>query len=272
MNLVRLEDPTDARLDDYRAVRERDLVTRRGVFIAEGRLVVRTLLTQSRFAARSVLVNDAALPAVADAVPDELPVYLVPQNVLDSVTGFHIHRGCLAVGERAGIPSLDGLLGSIPADAAASLVALESLSNHDNVGGVFRNALAFGASGVVLSPGCADPHYRKAIRVSMGAALRVPFAHAEPWADSLARLNRAGFTVVALTPAPDAVDISDVHRALSRPRRVALLLGTEGAGLSADALAASDLRVRIPMAPGVDSLNVASAAAVALHRLAHDAR
>lgn len=272
MNPIRIDDPDDPRLEDFRAVRERDLVARRGVFVAEGRFVVRTLLTESAFRARSLLVNDAALEAVRDAVPDSVPTYLVSQPVLDSVAGFHIHRGCLAIGERAERHSLEQLLDRLPPSIPSTLVVLEGLSNHDNVGGVFRNALAFGAGAVLLSPGCADPLYRKSIRVSMGAALRVPFASATPWPESLAAITRAGFTLVALTPDPDSVDISQAAETLSRPRRVALLLGAEGDGLSEQALAAAHLRVRIPIARGVDSLNVASASAVALHRLAAPAR
>lgn len=272
MNLTRIDDPADPRLDDYRAVRERDLVSRKGVFVAEGRLVVRTLLTESRFRCRSVLVNDAALPSISDAVRGALPVYLVSQKVLDTVVGFHIHRGCVAIGERTPPVTVDALIRAFPRDSPATLVVLERLSNHDNVGGVFRNALAFGVAGVVLSPDCADPLYRKAIRVSMGAALRVPFACADDWPGSLEQVAAAGFTLVALTPAPDAVDIADAATILPLPRRTALLLGAEGDGLSERALDACTLRVRIPIAAGVDSLNVASASAVALHRLGPAAR
>ena len=144
------------------------------------------------------------------------------------------------------------------------VLALEDVSNPDNVGGVFRNARAFGADAIFLSAGCADPLYRKAIRTSMGASLVTPFAHLPGWADGLAQLRAAGYTLVALTPDPSALDIAHLGAA---PSRVALLLGAEGPGLSAETRAAADLRMQIAMAPGVDSLNVATAAAIALHRL-----
>jgi tRNA G18 (ribose-2'-O)-methylase SpoU len=170
--------------------------------------------------------------------------------------GFDFHRGCLAAGDRPGDIPLESLL------AARVLVVLERVTNPDNVGAVFRSALAFGAGGVVLSRGSADPLYRKAIRVSMGATLRVPFARLEEWPTPLARLGAAGFTIVALTPAA-VLDIAE----LGRPERVALLLGAEGDGLGAAARACADVEVAIRMAPGANSLNVATAAAIGLHRL-----
>ncbi len=270
MNLQPVSDPDDPRLEPYRAVRERDLVGRRGLFIAEGRLVVTEFLTKARFRALSVLVTEPALGVIAPAVRPGLPVLLVTQKVMDEVTGFSIHRGCLALGERGDphAPTPAQLLASIPPGAPACVLVLEELFNHDNIGGVFRNALAFGAAGVLLSPGCADPLYRKAIRVSMGAALRVPFARDEAWPASLDALRRAGFTVIGLTPGAGAIAIDHAAVDLPPARRVALVLGSEGDGLSARALRQCDTLVRIPMAPGVDSLNASAASAVALHRLA----
>src|SRR5207245_10793276 len=155
--------------------------------------VVRRLLG-SRFRARSVLASEAAAEDLRDVLPDGLPVYVAAEETIRRVVGFNFHRGCLAVGERGTALALDGLLD------ARVLVVLEGITNPDNVGGVFRNAMAFGAGGVVLAPGCSDPLYRKAIRVSMGGTLVVPFAHAEPWPEALVRLRGHGFTVVALAP------------------------------------------------------------------------
>lgn len=260
----------DPRLADYRNVRDGELMRQRGLFMAEGRLVVRTLLTDSRFRARSVLVTDAALEAASAWLPpsDGPPVYVAPQQLMNEVAGFDVHRGCLAAGERG--PDLT--VGEVLTDLAprgaqpALVVVLEGLTNHDNVGGVFRAAAALGAGAVLLDPRCCDPLYRKAIRVSMGAALLIPFARAA-LPELLEALQSAGFATVALTPAPGARDIETLTGDADRPRRVALLLGAEGPGLSHAALEQAEHRVRIPMAPGVDSLNVATAAAIAMHRL-----
>jgi tRNA G18 (ribose-2'-O)-methylase SpoU len=218
--------------------------------------VVRTLLGASRFRTRSVVVTPAALADVEDAV-GEVPVYVVPEATIRGVVGFDFHRGCLASGEpRSGV-SVEALLD------ARLLVVFERVSQPDNVGAVFRSALAFGADGVLLSPGSGDPLYRKTIRVSMGATLRVPFVRLGDWPGPLATLRAAGFAVIALDPHA-AADVADVGCA----RRVALVLGCEEDGLSAAARAAVDSTAAIRMAPGVDSLNVATAAAIALHRFA----
>jgi tRNA G18 (ribose-2'-O)-methylase SpoU len=211
-----------------------------------------------------------------DCLPPGTPVYLAPQDLMNAVVGFNIHRGVLASGYRPTPPLLQSLLA-----ASAALVILEDLANHDNMGGIFRAAAALagpanphaphadagpaprGAS-ILLSPRCCDPLYRKAIRVSIGAALRIPFARLEPWPEALAAIKSAGFSLVALTPDPAAVPIDH----LAPPPRPALLLGAEGPGLTPGALAAADLRVRIPINPATDSLNVVVAAAIALHRLA----
>jgi tRNA G18 (ribose-2'-O)-methylase SpoU len=203
-----------------------------------------------------VLVTPAALAGVRDAVGD-VPVYVVPEAAIRTVVGFDFHRGCLASGEPRSEASLESLLG------ARLLVVLERVTQPDNVGAVFRGALAFGADGVLLSPGSADPLYRKAIRVSMGATLRVPFVRLGEWPGPLATLRAAGFTVIALDPRA-ALDVAEV----GAPPRVALVLGSEEGGLSSAARASADREIAIRMTADADSLNVATAAAIALHGLA----
>jgi tRNA G18 (ribose-2'-O)-methylase SpoU len=178
--------------------------------------------------------------------------------------GMEFHHGCLAAGERGPEPSADAVLAET---RSPRLMVLEGLGDSSNVGALFRNALAFGVGAVFLAPGTADPLYRKAIRVSSGATVAMPFARLKDWPNDLERLRAAGYTVLALTPREDAMDIAELGAGRPLPARLALLLGTEGRGLSADALAAADLQVRIPMAPEMDSLNVAAAGAVALHWL-----
>ena len=186
---------------------------------------------------------------------------MAPEETLGRVVGFNFHRGCLAVGERSAELPLDALLDT------RLLVVLEGVTNPDNVGGVFRNAMAFAAGGVLLAPGCSDPLYRKAIRVSMGGTLVVRFARAAPWPGALARLREHGFTIVALTPDGD-VDVAELGTSRPVPERVALLLGAEGESVSPAARAAADVAVAIRMAGRGHSLNVATASGIALHRLA----
>jgi len=277
---VPVTDLDDPRIADYRDVSDAVLLERRGLFVAEGRLVVRRLLDGGRYTVRSLLVTPAALAGldkgdsdtgdgsfVREGYSTEAPVpfFVVSFDLMRRLTGFNFHRGCLALAERPAPVAPAEVLGSLAGDAV--VVALEEITNADNVGGVFRNAAAFGAGAVLLSPGCCDPLYRKAIRTSMATALRVPFARVEPWPAGLAALRTAGFSIVALTPAVAAQDLVDFARDPSRPRRVALVVGTEGAGLSAAAETLADARVRIPMAPGVDSLNLATATGIALYNL-----
>ena len=261
--IVHVASISDPRLDDYRNVPDPELLRARGVFVAEGRHVVRRLLTESRFTTRSLLLTPTAEQSLSDLLPslDAIPVFVVSQEAMNAITGFNIHRGCLALGERPPLRSWDSL-----ARDARRLVVLEQVSNADNVGAIFRNAAAFGVDAVLIGPACTDPLYRKAIRTSMGAALRLPFAMMEAWPGDLKRLQAQGFRLMALTPAADAQALNDVKPA----NRVALLVGHEGHGLSAEALAAANLRVRIPMADGVDSLNVAIATAIALYALGRD--
>lgn len=268
MPVERVDSLDDKRLADYRHVPDPELLRRGEIFVAEGRLVVRALLAQPRFRVRSVLLTETAFASLADLIEprlSDLPVFIVPAGAIETLTGFNIHRGCLAIGERPSSIGVATLLARVP--AARRLVALEGVGNADNIGGIFRNVAALGAEAVVLGPGCCDPLYRKAIRVSMGAALRVPFCHAASWPGDLRTPREAGFVVAALTPAPGGLDIAAFAGTLPPGAKVVLLAGSEGEGLTAAALSRADLAVRIPMAPGADSLNVATAVAIALHRL-----
>jgi len=250
----RITDPADPRLAPYRDLRDGGLAARRGLFVAEGRPLVRRLLAGARFRTHSVLATEPMAEALRDVV-DGVPLYVVDEATIRSVVGFAFHRGCLALGERGVPDAIEPLLGG------RRLVVLERVTNPDNVGAVFRSAAALGADGVLLSPGCGDPLYRKAVRVSMGAALRLPFATSTDWPADLDRLRARGFTLVALTPDGD-VDVA----AVAGPR-VAVILGAEGDGVSAPLRALADARAAIPMAPGDHSLNVAVACAIALHQL-----
>ena len=267
MRLEPVSRADDPRLADYVALtdpalrRARDRAT--GVFIAEGRLVVERLL-RSRHPVRSVLVTDRGLRALRPALEDaDVAVYLVDAAVAHAVTGYDVHRGVLAAGQRLPLPDPAGLLAG-----AAVVLVLEDISEQANMGAIFRNAAALGADAVLLSPLCCDPLYRRSVRVSMGAVLSVPFTYLEPWPTALTALAEHGFATAALTPAPEAEPLETAAAALvGGGGRVALVLGAEGPGLSPAALARCGRRVRIAMEPGVDSLNVATAAAVALHLL-----
>ncbi len=264
--VVRIDQPDDPRIADYRDIREADLVGRRGVFLAEGEVVVRVLAKRGRFRIRSLFLAESRVAALADAIEalaPEVPVYAGSQPVMNGVVGFDIHRGILAAGDQG--PALDAgqLLGSL-GPGPARVVVLEGILNHDNVGGILRNAAAFGVGAALLVGATCDPLYRKAIRVSTGAALFVPFARVATAGEAIALLRAAGFLSLALTPGPDSVDL----RALGAPPpRAALFLGTEGPGLSPAALREADRRVHVAMAPGFDSLNVATTSGIALHAL-----
>jgi tRNA G18 (ribose-2'-O)-methylase SpoU len=250
-------------LDDYRNVPDAELLKRRGIFVAEGRLVVARLLAESRRTVRSVMVTRAARAALADVLTARpgLPVYIVPQDVMDGITGFNMHRGCLAIGNRPSSVRWQDI-----AAAALTIVVLERVSNADNVGGIFRSAAAFGAGAVLLDPVSTDPLYRKAIRTSVGAALTMPFARADPWPDSLRELREQGVALMGMTPSAAARPLKECAEAVGG-RRTAIVVGHEGDGLSVPVLGLCDYHARIPMASGVDSLNVATAAAVALYEL-----
>lgn len=261
MRLEPIDDLDDPRIDVYRSVRDADLRDAHGLFLVESRLCVRRLLATPRFVTRSVLVTPAALEGLRDALAelcDETPVFVARSELLRRVVGYNLHRGCIAAAERCAEHSLAEVLRARP----RLLVGLERVANPENVGNVFRNAVAFGAGAVLLSPGCADPLYRKAIRVSMAGTLRTPFARLPDWPAAIEQLRRAGFTSVALSTESSAPELDTLN---DRNARIALLLGTEGTGLEDRTRAAADRIVRIPMSPGVDSLNVATASGIALH-------
>lgn len=267
--VISIEDGRDPRLAAYAGVREPALLRDSGLLIAEGRFVVRRLLEQQRVRVQSLLLNQAALNALGDvlaALDARIDVYVATPEVITDATGFNMHRGCLAVAQRPADLPVQAIL-----DSQTFVAVLERVVDADNVGSVFRSAEAFGVEAVVLSPGCCDPFYRKALRTSSGAALVVPCATAVPWPDTLDALRAAGFVVVAMTPHEHATDIGDFVATAAAVGRIAVLLGTEGQGLTDEALAHADVRLRIPMSSTLDSLNIATAAGIALHRL-HEVR
>jgi tRNA G18 (ribose-2'-O)-methylase SpoU len=254
---IRIDHPADPRLDHYRSVSDGELLRRRNLFVAEGRLVVERLF-QSGHRIVSVLVNEAsrrALEGPLSTLPESVPAYVCDTDDFASITGFNLHRGCLALAERPADRSLDEVL-----HGADRVLILEGITDADNVGSAFRNAAAFRAR-VLLSPSCCDPLYRKAIRTSMGSVLRTPYARLSNWPADLDAIHTAGFFLVALTPRHHAVELPSCPR---RPR-MALLVGSEGPGLSTEAERFADLCVRIPMSGDIDSLNLATATGIALH-------
>jgi tRNA G18 (ribose-2'-O)-methylase SpoU len=253
----------DARTAEYASLADPELARSHGLFVAEGRLVVRRVIEDGRYAIRSLLLTASAqrqLSAVLAQLDPAVPVHVCPVQSFRDITGFNLHRGCVALVARPAELDADVL-----AQSARLLVLLESIANPDNVGGIFRNAAAFGADGVLHDATTCDPLYRKAIRTSMAATLRVPFARVQ-WPDALPKLRAMGYTIAALTPHERAESL-DRFAHKPRPQRLALLLGNEGDGLSAAAVASADVLVRIPMNTDVDSLNVAVAAGIALSRL-----
>jgi tRNA G18 (ribose-2'-O)-methylase SpoU len=264
--VIEIEDPGDPRLADFRdlsrADRRPDRPGGRGLVLAEGAVVVRRLLG-SRYPVRALLgvrrrIDDLAADLDAHA-PADVPCYVATAEAMAEVVGFHLNRGVLASADRAPGPAPGEL-----AAGARLLAVLEGVGDHENLGSIFRNAAGLGVDGVLLGPGCADPLYRRSVRVSMGHVLRVPFGVTDDWPGVLDTLRDHGFRVLALTPAASATPL----RGPVAPGRYAVLLGSEGPGLTDVALAAADERVCIPMAGGVDSLNVATAAAIAFHALA----
>ena len=265
MSIIAIDSGDDPRLADYMGVRDPDRLTERGLMCAEGRFVVRRLLEQQRVVFRSFLLNQPALDSLRDEIERHAPhadVFLIASNSFTAATGFSIHRGCLALVERPAAMPMRALTAS-----SQFVVALERIVDADNIGGVFRNAEAFGVDAVVLGPGCCDPFYRKAIRTSSAATCVVPHVLAGSWAGSLDRLRTAGFTLVATTPAPDAVTIGEFAGSRQAQDRLAVLFGTEGYGLPQETLAQADVRLRIPMYRGLDSLNVATASGIVLQRI-----
>ena len=249
----------DPRVADYRHVTNPVHLLERSLFVAEGRLVVERLLSLPQWATHSVLVTQAAADSLGATLDRAAaPVYLADQSLMNEIAGFNIHRGCLALAARQPTRARDRAV----TDGRRVLI-LEGVSNPDNIGGLFRSAEAFGVDLVLLGPECADPLYRKAIRTSMGSTLAVPFVDAGDWPAAIGLLRASRFQVVALTPAASAVPIASIPAA---GPRIAILVGAEGAGLSEPAMAAADLRARIPMSGAIDSLNVATAAAIALYQ------
>jgi tRNA G18 (ribose-2'-O)-methylase SpoU len=254
-------------LAEFRALNDpeqrREIERRGDFFVVEGMLALRALV-ESRYPVRSVLAAENRGAGVLELVGRRAPIYAVPAEEMEGITGFAFHRGVLATAAR--VPPLP--LEAAVTPPARRLLVVEGVNDHENLGALFRNAAAFGIDAVILDPTTADPLYRRSVRVSMGHVLRVPWARVDGdrWPDALAELqDPGGFVVAALTPAADAEPIGAL--AAASPERLAFLVGAEGPGLSRHALAAAARRVRIPLAPGVDSLNVATAAAVALHRL-----
>lgn len=250
-----IEDP---RLAEYRHVGDPAWLREQALFVAEGRLVVQRLLDRGAFRIKSVLLTPAACAAMMPAA-GAAQVYVAPQPVVDGVTGFNFHRGCLAIVQRPAAATVRDVT------TGRRLLALEGVGNPDNVGGLFRVAAAFGVDAILLDESTGDPFYRKAIRTSMGATLSVPFARDAEWPASLDSCRAAGYRILALTPRPSATPIaSDL---VSADDRVVLLAGAEGPGLTETAMQRADVQVRIPIAPAVDSLNVTVAVGIALAML-----
>ena len=257
IRIVRFDDP---RLAAYRSVSDAELLRRRDSFVAEGRLVVGRLL-DSGHEVESLLVNDASLRALEpalSAMSNDVPIYVCDTGDFAALTGFNLHRGCLALARRPTELTLSEVV-----RYADVLLVLEAVTDADNIGSAFRNAAAFGAC-VVLSEACCDPLYRKAIRTSMGSVLRTSYARAHNWPGDLDVLKRQGFTIVALTPRDGAIDLQKCART-NTGQKMAVLVGSEGPGLSAEAESMADVRVRIPIRSDVDSLNLATATGIALH-------
>jgi len=260
--VVEITAADDARLAAYKNIREKDLVGRQQRFIAEGKVVLNVLFSESaRFDTESLLILENRLNGLQDQLaqlPAGVEVYSVPQAVIDEVAGFHVHRGILAVGRRKPQPELTDMVSQLP--ETALVVVLCGISNHDNVGSIFRNAAAFEADCVLMDETCCDPLYRKAIRVSVGATLKVPYFHGSNIETIVATLQDAKFNILALSPS----SALSIYQAPSNNRQ-ALLLGTEGEGLPAHLLRQLT-GARIPMSPQFDSLNVATASGIALSR------
>jgi tRNA G18 (ribose-2'-O)-methylase SpoU len=259
--LVHLDDPSDPRLADYRDLRDvelrKHLEAEHGLFLAEGEKVVRRAV-EGGHEPRSFLMAPRWLDGLGDVLDrTDAPCYVLSEALAEQVTGFHVHRGALASLERRALPSLDEVL-----DGARSVLVLEDVVDHTNVGAIFRCGAALGFDAVVLAPRCADPLYRRAVKVAMGAVFSLPWTRLEDWHGALPALSERGFTTVALTLADDAVPVED---AVHDVERLALVLGSEGHGLSRRWETSADRRAVIPMAAGIDSLNVAAAAAVACY-------
>jgi tRNA G18 (ribose-2'-O)-methylase SpoU len=255
-------DPADPRLADYTGLTDVELRRRRepaeGLFIAEGEKVIRRALAAG-YRMRSMLLTPKWLPVMEDVIEAaDAPVHLVEPALAEQVTGYHVHRGALASMAREPLPDLPGLLAG-----ARRVAVFEDIVDHANIGAAFRNAAALGVDAVLLTPRCADPLYRRSVKVSMGAVFQVPWTRLESWPADVETLRAAGFTVAALCLSDKAIGLDELA-ARDEPR-LALVFGTEGDGIAPRTLAAVDEHVRIPMDAGVDSLNVAAASAVAFY-------
>jgi len=259
-----VDDADDPRLADYRSLTDvalrSSIEAPHGLFIAEGALVIERARAAG-YSLRSALMTpewlDRTSPLLADC---DAPVYVGSDATLRALTGFHVHRGALASVQRKPLSTMADLIGS-----AHRLAVVEDLVNHTNLGAIFRTAAALGVDGVVISPRAADPLYRRSVRVSMGAVFTVPYARAVSWPGAIDAIRSAGFRTLALTPADQAVDLGDVE--VGAGDRLAIVVGTEGDGLSDQVVDRCDLAVRIPMSAGIDSLNVATAAGIAFWAL-----
>ncbi|MEV5596286.1 RNA methyltransferase [Streptomyces sp. NPDC052496] len=263
-DIITVDDPDDPRLSDYTGLTDVELRRRRepaeGLFIAEGEKVVRRA-RQAGYLMRSMLLSAKWVDVMRDVIDEaEAPVYVVEPALAERVTGYHVHRGALASMARKPLPTASELLAR---PGTRRIAVMEAVNDHTNIGAIFRSAAALGMDAVLLSPDCADPLYRRSVKVSMGAVFAVPYARLESWPRDLETVRAAGFPLLALTPDAEAVPLDEV--APHRMDRAALMLGAEGDGLSPKALRAADTWVRIPMAHDVDSLNVGAAAAVAFY-------
>ena len=259
-------DPDDPRLDDFRDLnsvdRRPDLPTGKGLVIAEGVLVVQRMLA-SRFTPHALLGTDRRLSELQDDLAGAAaPFYRASPDVMARVVGFHLNRGVLAAARRVPEPGIAQVV-----DGARTVAVLEGVNDHENLGSIFRNAAGLGVDAVVFGSGCADPLYRRAVRVSMGHALLVPYARASNWPADLVLLKESGFRLLAMTPQGEARALAEAMDA-AVDERIAVVVGAEGPGLTAATLRLSDVRVRIPMSRGTDSLNVATAAALAFYERA----
>ncbi|OBI13035.1 RNA methyltransferase [Mycobacterium sp. E2497] len=263
LNVQDLDDPDDPRLDDFRDLnsvdRRPDLPSGKGLVIAEGVLVVQRMLA-SRFTPHALLGTERRLAELADDLAgNAVPFYRTSADVMAQVVGFHLNRGVLAAARRVPEPGVAELVAR-----ARTVAVLEGVNDHENLGAIFRNAAGLGVDAVVFGSGCADPLYRRAVRVSMGHALLVPYARAMDWPAELTMLKENGFRLLAMTPHSDDRTLAEAMAA-ARDERVAVIVGAEGPGLTPATLRRSDVRVRIPMSRGTDSLNVATAAALAFY-------
>lgn len=262
--LISIDDPGDERLADYVSLRDvelrKSLEADQGFFVAEGEKVVRRAVAAG-YSVRSFLMAKRWLPGLRDELESagDAPCYVVDEALAEQVTGFHVHRGALATLHRRPLPAVDQVIAD-----AQRIVVLEDIVDSTNVGAIFRSAAALGVEAVLLSPRCADPLYRRSVKVAMGAVFSVPWTRLPEWYDALHGLSAVGFTTAALTPAPDAVELAELVDRVDG-KRLCVVVGSEGAGLSARWLTSADVRVAIPMVNGVDSLNVAAAAAIAFY-------